>query len=274
MAKPRIFIASSVESLPIAEAATVNLDREFEVSPWPAGTFKLSSTAVDDLTIKASSVDFALFVFSPEDLVVIRNKAEHVARDNVVFELGLFIGAIGRERCFILKPRGQELHLPSDLAGINYADFEPIRTDKDMESATSAACIAIRKRSSELGVISQTTLPKGVRLKSNPPRYKLAPADYEFLSACLESHTSQPNGLRFHFISNSLRSIPDTLLRVAAVKLERLNFIEKSVQTDEDDGYDYFSFSITEQGIDELLEHTDQLSTKPEAQFEDDDIPF
>src|SRR5690348_9736343 len=132
--KPRIFIASSVESLPIAEAATVNLDREFEVSPWPAGTFKLSSTAVDDLATKASSVDFALFVFSPEDLVVIRNKTEHVARDNVVFELGLFIGAIGRERCFILKPRGQELHLPSDLAGINYADFEPIRTDKDMES--------------------------------------------------------------------------------------------------------------------------------------------
>lgn len=274
MAKPRIFIASSIESLPIAEAATVNLDREFEVSLWRTGTFKLSSNAVDDLAAKASSVDFALFVFSPDDLSLIRDKTEHVARDNVVFELGLFIGSIGKERCFILKPRDQEMHLPSDLAGVNFADFDPIRTDKDMESATSAACIAIRKRSSELGVISHTTLPKNVRLKSNLPNYKLDPRDYEFLSACLESHTSVPDGLRFHSISNSLRSIPDNLLRVAAVKLERLNLIEKSVQTDEDNGYDYFSYSITEQGIDELLEHTDQLSTARPSRFDDDEIPF
>jgi hypothetical protein len=271
--KPRIFIASSVESLPIAEAANVNLDHEFEVSLWRTGAFKLSSTAVDDLATKASSVDFALFVFSPEDLSFIRDKAEHVARDNVVFELGLFIGSIGKERCFILKPRDEEMHLPSDLSGVNFADFDPLRTDKDMESATGAACIAIRKRSAELGVVSHTTLPKSVRLKSNPPNYKLVAADHEFLSACLESHTSLPDGLRFHFISNSIRSIPDKLLRVAAVKLERMNFIEKSVQTDEDDGYDYFSYSITEQGIDELLEHTDKLSVKPEVKF-DDDIPF
>ncbi len=274
MGKSKIFIASSVESLRIAEAANVNLDHDFEVSLWRTGTFKLSSTAVDDLAIRASSIDFALFVFSPDDLAVIRDKTEHVTRDNVVFELGLFIGSIGKERCFILKPRDQDMHLPSDLSGVNFADFEPSRADKDMESATSAACIAIRKRSAELGVISHTTLPKSVRLKSNPPKYKLAPADYEFLSACLESHTSLPNGLRFHFISNSLRRVPDSFLRVAAVKLERLNLVEKSVQTDEDDGYDYFSYSITEQGIDELLEHTDALSAKSESQFDDDDIPF
>lgn len=274
MAKPRIFIASSVASLPIAEAANVNLDHEFEVSLWRTGTFKLSSTTVDDLAIKASSVDFALFVFSPVDLSVIRDKAEHVVRDNVIFELGLFIGSIGKDRCFILKPRDQDMHFPTDLSGVNFADFEPIRTDKDMESATSAACIAIRKRSSELGVISHTTLPKSVRLKSNPPKYKLATTDYEFLSACLESYTSLPNGLSFHFITTRLRSVPDKLLRVAAVKLERLNFVEKSVQTDKADGYDYFSYSITEQGIEELLEHTDQSLAKPEAQLEDDDIPF
>ena len=274
MTKPKIFIGSSVESLRIAEAANVNLDHDFEVSVWRAGAFKLSSTTIDDLVTKASTVDFALFVFSPDDLAIIRQATKHVARDNVVFELGLFIGSIGKERCFVLKPRGQELHLPTDLLGLNLADFEAARTDGDMESATSAACTEIRKRSEELGVIRHTTLPKSVRFKSNPPKYTLVQADYEFLSACLESHTSTPDGLQFHFINNNLKSVSTKLLRIAAVKLERLNLIEKSIQTDAQDGYDYFSYSITEQGIDVLLENTEYLSATPKPEFADDDIPF
>ena len=59
MRKPRLFIASSVESLSIAEAVNVNLDHEFEVTIWKNGTFKLSSTTVEDLVEKSSSVDFA-----------------------------------------------------------------------------------------------------------------------------------------------------------------------------------------------------------------------
>lgn len=274
MTKPKIFIGSSVESLRIAEAANVNLDHHFEVTIWRAGTFKLSSTTIDDLVTKASAVDFALFVFSPDDLATIRQTAEHVTRDNVVFELGLFIGSIGKERCFVLKPRGQELHLPTDLLGLNLADFEAVRTDGDMESATSAACTEIRKQSDELGIIRHATLPKSLKFKSNPPKYNLVATDYEFLSACLESHTSMPGGLQFHVISNSLRSISSKLLRIAAVKLERLNLIEKSIQTDDRDGYDYFSYSITEQGIDELLANTEHLSAGPKPGFDDDNIPF
>src|SRR5688572_13296546 len=97
--KPRIFIGSSVESLTIADAINENLDHNFEVTIWRNGTFDLSNNTIDSLIKKASTVDFAIFIFSPDDLIIIRNEEKRIVRDNVVFELGLFIGTIGKERC-------------------------------------------------------------------------------------------------------------------------------------------------------------------------------
>lgn len=145
MRKHRLFIASSAESLSVAEAVNVNLDYDFEVTLWKNGTFKLSSTTINDLVKKSSAVDFALFVFTPDDISWIRDKKELVVRDNVLFELGLFVGAIGKDRSFIIKPRGIELHLPSDLLGLNPADYESNRTDGDLVSATNRACSLIKQ---------------------------------------------------------------------------------------------------------------------------------
>ena len=113
--KPRIFVGTPVESLEIADAVNLNLDHRAEVTIWRNGTFELSSNTIDSLTMKAKSVDFALFIFSPDDMAVIKNQQKAIVRDNVLFELGLFIGSIGKERCFILKPRNVELHFPTDL---------------------------------------------------------------------------------------------------------------------------------------------------------------
>ncbi|MCW5198859.1 nucleotide-binding protein [Desulfobulbus sp. F4] len=66
--KPRIFIGSSVESLPVADAVNVNLDHQAEVTIWRNGTFDLSSNTIDSLEEKAQSVDFSLFIFSPDDI--------------------------------------------------------------------------------------------------------------------------------------------------------------------------------------------------------------
>lgn len=98
MQKPTLFIASSVEG-------------------------------IKDLITKASSVDFAVFAFAPDDLTTIRDHQVAVARDNVVFELGLFVGSTGLERCYIVKPRGVDMHLPTDLLGMNTADYVPDRSD-------------------------------------------------------------------------------------------------------------------------------------------------
>lgn len=69
--KPRLFIASSKESLDVAEAVNANIDYDFEVTIWKNGTFQLSSNTIDDLVKKSSTVDFALFIFTPDDISLI-----------------------------------------------------------------------------------------------------------------------------------------------------------------------------------------------------------
>ncbi|WP_422766979.1 TIR domain-containing protein [Photobacterium leiognathi subsp. mandapamensis] len=113
MRKPRIFIASSSESLDVSDAFNVNLDHQAEVTVWKHG-FKLSQNTIDSLVQMAESVDFAIFIFTPDDIVQIRDQQKQIVRDNVLFELGLFIGTLGKERCFIVKPRNQDLHFPTD----------------------------------------------------------------------------------------------------------------------------------------------------------------
>ena len=149
--KPKVFIGSSSESLRIARAVISNLDHTCELSIWTQGTFDLSDTTTNSLVNKAKSVDFSIFIFSPDDLSTIREENKKVVRDNVIFELGLFIGTIGLERCYIVKPRKIDLHLPTDLVGITTTDYESERVDGDVESALVYPCTQIQKEIDKLG---------------------------------------------------------------------------------------------------------------------------
>lgn len=276
MRKPRLFIASSVESLPIAEAVNVNLDHDFEVTIWKNGTFKLSSSTIEDLVEKSSAVDFALFIFAPDDISTIRSRSEHVVRDNVVFEMGLFVGAIGKSRSFVLKPRDVDMHLPTDLLGVTPADYDASRSDGDLVSATNRACSLIKSEVERLGLINHASLSESKTIIANPASYELKEQDYKTLATCLQSHVADPVGLPFHRISNSFRGVNDAILQISLIKLERMGLISKTVETDHQDGYDFYAYSITELGVDELLKNEEYLqpkATKPTDKF-DDDIPF
>lgn len=276
MRKPRLFIASSVESLSVAEAVNVNLDHEFEVTLWKNGTFKLSSSAIDDLVEKSSFVDFALFIFAPDDIATIRSRSEHVVRDNVIFEMGLFVGAIGKSRSFILKPRSIEMHLPTDLLGVTPADYDASRSDGDLVSATNRACSLIKTEVERLGLINHESLSESKKIIANPASYVLKEQDYKFLAACLQSHTSDPEGLPFHRIANSFRGANEAALQLSLIKLERMGYLSKTVETDHQDGYDFYAYSITEMGVDVLLQNEDVLQPRaPEIPkgFKND-VPF
>lgn len=275
MRKPRLFIASSAESLPIAEAVNVNLDHEFEVTVWKNGTFKLSSTTIDDLVEKSSFVDFALFIFAPDDVSTIRSRNEHVVRDNVIFEMGLFVGAIGKSRSFVLKPRDIDMHLPTDLLGVTPADYDASRSDGDLVSATNRACSLIKAEVERQGLIDHASLSESKRIIANPTRYELREQDYKFLAACLQSHTNDPVGLAFNSISSKFRGLNEAILQISLVKLERMGLISKTVETNHEYDYDYYAYSITEMGVDELLQNEDALQPKaPEPTGFDEDIPF
>lgn len=275
MRKPRLFIASSIESLPIAEAVNVNLDHDLEITIWKNGTFKLSSSTIDDLVEKSSTVDFALFIFTPDDISSIRSKQHHVVRDNVIFEMGLFVGAIGKSRSFILKPRDTEMHLPTDLLGVTPADYDHARSDGDLVSATNRACSLIKSEIERMGPINHASLSDTRKLIANPANYSLRPHDYQVLASCLQSQTSQPTGLSFYRLSNALRGINEAKINIALVKLERMGLISKAVETDDDENYDFYAYSITELGVDELLKlEESEASGSTNYDSFDDDIKF
>ncbi len=169
--KPSLFVGSSVEGLPIAHAIQENLDHDAEVTVWPQGVFDLSAGAVDSLLRILEGSDFGVFVFNPDDVLRLRGEDHDVVRDNVIFELGMFIGRLGRQRSFIILPRGQtSLHLPSDLAGLNPADYEPNRSDGNLQAALGAACNQIRRAVQQLGPI---TAPAGVLEPAEPHKLVL-----------------------------------------------------------------------------------------------------
>lgn len=280
MRKPKLFIASSAESLPIAEAINVNLDHQFEVTIWKNGVFKLSSSTIDDLVTKSSTVDFALFIFSPDDIATIRSRKEHIVRDNVIFEMGLFIGAIGKNRSFFIKPRDVDIHLPTDLLGIAAADYDASRSDGDLTSATNRACTLIKSRTDEIGLINHALLQESKIIRANPKTYQIRHSDITVLSACLQSYTYKPEGMPFHDISNALKKMDDPAIQLSLVKLEKMELISKSIETNHEYGYDYYAYRVTENGIDFLLENEIILDppkpppTQGITDSFDDDIPF
>ncbi|MFO0821296.1 MAG: nucleotide-binding protein [Pirellulales bacterium] len=148
--KPTLFVGSSSESLDIAYAAQRNLEDVAEVVVWNQGIFQLTKSYLESLLDALEDAAFGLFVFCADDVVKIRGSEKPATRDNVVFELGLFIGRLGRDRTFILMPNGLgDFHLPSDLLGVSTATFSlPSRPDR-LQASMGAAChdirLAIRK---------------------------------------------------------------------------------------------------------------------------------
>ena len=101
--RPTAFVGSSSESRAIAEAILQNLADKVEITCWyHHDFFELTSSVLDDLIAKVSHFDFGVFIFAPDDTVKIRQHSVGSVRDNVLFELGLFLGILGKERVFIV----------------------------------------------------------------------------------------------------------------------------------------------------------------------------
>ena len=150
MEKPFIFIGSSSEGLESAKAIQANLDKGAECQIWHQGLFGLSSGTLETLVNSLNNFDFSILVLTNDDLLTLRGQEFNSPRDNVLFELGLFIGALGRERTFIVIDRSAQLKLPSDLAGITPATFDPPQRGT-MQSAVGKACYDIEQAISKLG---------------------------------------------------------------------------------------------------------------------------
>ena len=125
MYKPRVFIGSSANGTDIAEAVARAIADSCQTEPWFDGGFRLSRGNLDNLERIAREVEFAILVLTPDDFRDRGRGARPAPRDNVLFELGLFTGALGTSRTFALRPSGVDLDLPTDLLGVQLAEFQP-----------------------------------------------------------------------------------------------------------------------------------------------------
>lgn len=265
-AKPSVFIASSREGLTVAEAVNLILDHETYPTLWRTGTFRPGSGALDDLVKKSSAVDFAVFVFTPDDVAIIRDEPTRVVRDNVLFELGLFIGALGKERCYIVRPRHVDMHLPSDLLGVTHVDYVPDRPDGELASALNSACKLIKDEIARHGPIerSASSLSQGKRIHTpNPREYTLNHTDLMFLGECAASYTEYPRGLSLYNVSSSLPKQSGAAARLSAIKLSRLGYVDKNVEIDNNNGDELYMYSITEDGLDIFLQNEEAYTSPP-----------
>lgn len=152
--KPRVFIGSSVEGLSVAYSIQQNLTFDADVTVWDQGVFELSKTTIESLIEILNKSDYGIFVFNKDDIAKIREKTKNIVRDNVLFEFGLFIGKLGRERVFFVIPSRTNLHLPTDLLGVTPGKYDPNREDKSLQAATGPVCHQIRLQIKDLGALS------------------------------------------------------------------------------------------------------------------------
>lgn len=186
---------------------------------------------------------------------------------------------MGKERCFIVKPRNVDLHLPTDLLGLTPADYNGERSDGNLEAAVNHPCVLIKKEVARLGLISQDLdIQKKVRRKSGGT-YTLGDVEHKLLAVILESYTSSPEGVSTWNAFNVFKGVDKGVLSLAAIKLERAGYLDKSIMSDGQ--YEYYAFSITADGIDYLLDNEDllhkangKISSVPAYEKIDDDIPF
>src|SRR3954465_8734780 len=137
MDKPRIFLGSSGKQEKLLQGLTRGLQAVARVEPWTT-SFNPGTTTLERLVELAHEVDFAAFVFARDDWTTADHPAAGAAepgqaapRDNVVFEAGLFGGALGMRRTFILHASGAKL--PSDLLGLTCIRYDNVTTPSEIK---------------------------------------------------------------------------------------------------------------------------------------------
>ena len=143
--RPKVFVGSSREAIRISRGVQSELDDDFQVTVWDQDVFRLTYAALDSLLETLDSSDAGVFILRPDDLIVSRGTTEPAARDNVILELGMFVGRLGRDRTFLMTPRGVSIHLPSDLRGLTTAEYDVERAKRELRPAVGPACTKIRE---------------------------------------------------------------------------------------------------------------------------------
>ncbi|WP_208852634.1 TIR domain-containing protein [Roseomonas mucosa] len=149
--KIKVFIICSAEALQIARAVQNDFQHDkFLTTLWTNGVFKVSHYPLDSLEEQVNHSDFAIAIAHADDLTLFRGQEWPSSRDNVIFELGLFMGRLGRKRAILMEPREDRVKLPSDLSGITTITYH-FEKGPDAAALLAPACNQLRDHINTLG---------------------------------------------------------------------------------------------------------------------------
>lgn len=152
--KPKVFIGSSSEALPVVRIVENALSETCDVFAWDTNPVKPSQYLFEGLLEISESVDFAILILSPDDQLNYRENQYYAPRDNVIFESGIFMSKVGRERVFLLSAEEDNLKYPTDIAPIQRVLYQ------DLEQSLLSAVESISERINSLGVRPITIVGK------------------------------------------------------------------------------------------------------------------
>ena len=166
---PRVFIGSSSKALELARRIRDELKRgqELEVEVWDNKVLQSGDMLLEGLLRLVNLFDFAILVLSPDDIVESGEKRARTPRDNVVFELGMFMSVFGRRRALpiVLLDRANPLKLPVDLAGLLYTELDIGEIDNSTYFTEKVANvreqIKQRSKTAPLSLLPSTALALG-----------------------------------------------------------------------------------------------------------------
>jgi len=120
---PVMFVGSSLESSRYVSIIEEILGGIVTIRAWNQNVFDPTlSNFLSDIIDAIETSNSALFIFTPDDKRIMRDVEASVVRDNVVFEAGMAIGILGRQRTFILSQ--DKTVVPSDLEGLTVFRFK------------------------------------------------------------------------------------------------------------------------------------------------------
>lgn len=159
--KPRVFLGSSAENLSTLKLISTHLSIIANCIEW-TNAFSQNKSNLDSLVAQTRLADFSILLAMKNDIVLKKGKSLSIARDNVIFEFGLFLGSTGINKAFLIAH--EDIDLPTDLDGIAVEKFTLL---EDKHNSLDNVCENVRKniekqsKGSDLGLLPSTALAVG-----------------------------------------------------------------------------------------------------------------
>jgi CRP/FNR family cyclic AMP-dependent transcriptional regulator len=149
--KIRVFIISSAEAREVARTVQNAFEHDsFTTVVWTDDVFKVAHYTLQSLEDQVDTCDFAIAITHADDVTESRGQRWPAPRDNVIFELGLFMGRLGKSRAILMEPREEGIKLPSDFAGITTVPYRYV-PGPDAAALMAPACNKLRQHILALG---------------------------------------------------------------------------------------------------------------------------